>query len=144
MAALRRRGYQGAMRRHGLADHVRVIPGGNTEGDGADAAQTVLATEPWPTAVLTFNDRCAMGLVDALVRAGVGIPDAISVVGYDDSPVARLAHIDLTTVSQNTSELTEHAVAAVVERLEDGRADHREVVIAPRLVVRGTTDPPRT
>jgi DNA-binding LacI/PurR family transcriptional regulator len=144
MAALRRRGYQHAMRRHGLADHAHLIAGGNTESDGADAAQTVLATEPRPTAVLTYNDRCAMGLVDALVRAGVGIPEDISVVGYDDSPVARLAHIDLTTVSQNTSELTEHAVAAVVERLENGRADHREVVVAPHLVIRGTTAPPRT
>ena len=63
-----------------------------------------------------------MGLVDTLVRAGVDIPGAISVVGYDDSPIARLAHIDLTTVSQNTGELTEHAVAALIERLDNGRA----------------------
>ena len=56
---------------------------------------------------------------------------------------ARLAHIDLTTVSQNGQELTEHAVAAVVERLDGGRTDPREVVVAPRLVVRGTTGPPR-
>jgi len=72
----------------------------------------------------------------------IGTPLA-SVIGYDDSPVARLAHIDLTTVSQNTPELTEHAVAAVMERLDNGRADHREVVVAPHLVVRGTTGPPR-
>jgi DNA-binding LacI/PurR family transcriptional regulator len=82
-----------------------------------------------------------MGFIDTLVRAGVDIPGTISVVGYDDSPIARLAHIDLTTVSQNTHELTEPAVTAVIERLDNARTDHREVVVPPRLVVRGTTGP---
>ena len=76
------------------------------------------------------------------MRAGVDVPGEMSVVGYDDSLLARLAHVDLTTVSQNTREQTESAVAAVVERLEGGRTEHQEVVVAPRLVVRGTTGPP--
>jgi DNA-binding LacI/PurR family transcriptional regulator len=65
------------------------------------------------------------------------------VVGYDDSPLARLAHVDLTTVSQNPPQQAEHALVAVVERLDEGRSGHREVVLPPRLVVRGTTGPPR-
>jgi DNA-binding LacI/PurR family transcriptional regulator len=142
VAALRRRGYQRAMRRHELRNHNLVIPGGRTEGSGASAAHTLLEAGPVPTAVLTFNDRCAMGLIDTFVRAGVDIPGRISVVGYDDSPVARLAHIDLTTVSQNTEELTEHAVRALIERLEDGRIEDCEVVVPPRLVIRGTARPP--
>jgi DNA-binding LacI/PurR family transcriptional regulator len=93
--------------------------------------------------MLTFNDRAAMGLLDALIRAGVDVPGAVSVVGYDDSPFSRLAHVDLTTVSQNTPELTEHAMAAVVERLDGGRTEPREVVVRPQLKVRGTTAPPR-
>ena len=95
-----------------------------------------------PTAMLTFNDRAAMGLLDALIRARVDVPGTVSVVGYDDSPFSRLAHIDLTTVSQNTPELTEHAMAAVIERLDGGRTGHREVVVRPQLKVRGTTGPP--
>jgi DNA-binding LacI/PurR family transcriptional regulator len=141
IAALRRRGYQRAMRRQRLLDQVQTIPGGHTESAGARAAQTVLHSEPRPTAVLAFNDRCAMGFIDTLVRAGVDVPRAMSVVGYDDSPIARLAHIDLTTVSQDTRALTEHAVTAVIERLEHRRADYREVVVPPRLVIRGTTGP---
>jgi DNA-binding LacI/PurR family transcriptional regulator len=128
------------MRRHesgGL-----VIPGGRTEESGAVAAHTLLDAEPMPTAVLAFNDRCAMGLIDTVVRAGVDIPGRISVVGYDDSPVARLAHIDLTTVSQNTEQITEHAVRALIEKLEDGRVEDREVVVPPRLVIRGTARAP--
>ena len=140
--ALRRRGYLRAMRAHGLGDEVQVIRGGNTEESGVRAARAVLGAGRPPTAVLTFNDRAAMGLLDALIRAHVDVPAVMSVVGYDDSPFSRLAHVDLTTVSQNTPELTEHAVAAVIERLDGGRTEHREVVVRPRLVVRGTTGPP--
>ena len=140
--ALRRRGYQRAMQAHGLADHVQVVRGGDTEESGARAARTLFGAAPAPSAVLTFNDRAAMGLLDALVRAGIDVPGAVSVIGYDDSPFSRLAHVDLTTVSQNTPELSEHAVAALIERLDGGRTDHREVVVRPQLKVRGTTGPP--
>ena len=54
------------------------------------------AGETLPTAVITSNDRCAVGLLDALARLGVAVPGAVSVVGYDDSALARLAHVDLT------------------------------------------------
>lgn len=140
--ALRRRGYRRAMRDLQLVDQVHVIGGGHTESSGSRAAGVLLGAPGGSTAVLTFNDRCAIGLIDAFMRAGVDVPGTLSVVGYDDSPIARLAHVDLTTVSQNGPELTEHAVAAVVERLDGGRTDPREVVVAPRLVVRGTTGPP--
>jgi DNA-binding LacI/PurR family transcriptional regulator len=66
----------------------------------------------------------------------------VSVVGFDDTSLSRLAHVNLTTVSQDARRQAEHAVAAAVERLEGGRTGHREVVLAPHLVVRGTTGPP--
>jgi DNA-binding LacI/PurR family transcriptional regulator len=92
--------------------------------------------------VVTFNDRVAVGLLDGLARAGLAVPAEISVAGYDDSPLARIGHIGLTTVSQDTRGLTEAAVAAALERLDGGRSDHREIVLPPRLVVRTTTAPP--
>jgi DNA-binding LacI/PurR family transcriptional regulator len=64
------------------------------------------------------------------------------VIGYDDSTLSRLAHVNLTTVSQDARSQAEHAVAAAVERLDSGRTAHREVVLAPHLVVRGTTAAP--
>jgi len=82
-----------------------------------------------------------VGVLDALLRNGIEVPGAVSVVGYDDSPLSRLAHIDLTTVSQESEQLMRHAVAAVVERLDGGRTEHREVVVPPRLVTRGTSGP---
>jgi len=140
----RRRGYRTAMRRHGLADCIHVIPGNHSEESGLRAAAALLGQPELPTAVLTFNDRCAVGLLDALNRAGVDVPGSVSVVGYDDSALARLAHVNLTTVSQNTQQQAEHAVAAAIERLDEGRSAPREVVLPPRLVVRRTAGPPRS
>jgi len=74
----------------------------------------------------------------------VDVPGSVSIVGYDDSPLVRLAHVNLTTVSQNTQQQAEHAVSAAVERLDEGRAAPREVVLTPRLVVRHTVGPPRS
>ena len=143
IAADRRRGYRTAMRRHRLGGHVQVIGGDHTEAAGTRAARALLAADrPLPTAVVAFNDHCALGLLDAFSRAGVEVPADISVVGYDDSSLSRLAHVNLTTVSQDARRQAEHAVAAAVERLEDGRTAPREVVLAPHLVVRGTTGPP--
>jgi DNA-binding LacI/PurR family transcriptional regulator len=140
ISAGRRRGYEAAMRRLGL--EPRVLPGDHTEESGSRTAARLGDPESRPTAVATFNDRVAVGLCDALSRAGTAVPGDVSVVGYDDSPLSRLAHVDLTTVSQNSEELIRHAVTAVVERLDGGRTGHRQVVVPPRLVVRSSTAPP--
>ncbi|MFG1606594.1 LacI family DNA-binding transcriptional regulator [Actinoplanes sp. NPDC049265] len=135
VASTRRRGYRTAMRRAGLP--ARVIPGDHTEEGGIRAGRQLVAAPP--TAVVASNDRCAVGLLDAFLRAGVEVPGAMSVIGYDDSTLARLAHIDLTTVNQDAAAQARHAVAAAVSRLDDGRTDRLEVVLEPRLVIRGTT-----
>ncbi len=143
IAADRRRGYRQAMRRPGLAARARIIPGDHTEEAGVRAARTLLAGGALPTAAVTSNDRCAVGLLDVFAREGVAVPGAVSVVGYDDSMLARLAHVDLTTVSQDAGQQAAYAVALAVERLEGGRTAPREVVLTPHLVVRSTTAPPR-
>jgi DNA-binding LacI/PurR family transcriptional regulator len=140
IAAARRRGYRTAMRRAGLTDRTRIVAADHTEEGGIRAGRE-LAADP-PTAVVAFNDRCAVGVLDSLARAGLDVPGRVSVVGYDDSTLARLVHVDLTTVSQDAAEQARRAVAAAVERLDHGRADPREVVLQPRLVVRGSTAPP--
>jgi DNA-binding LacI/PurR family transcriptional regulator len=143
IAADRRRGYRTAMRRRRLAAQVRVIGGDHTEAAGARAARLLLDEgRPLPSAVVAYNDHCAVGLLDTLNRAGVEVPAELSVVGYDDTSLSRLAHVNLTTVSQDARGQAEHAVAAAVERLDGGRTTPSEVVLAPHLVVRGTTGPP--
>jgi LacI family transcriptional regulator len=57
--------------------------------------------------------------------------------------LSRLTHINLTTISQQPLDQARHAVQAMVERLDGGRTTRRDVVLKPRLVIRGTTDGPR-
>ena len=137
----RRRGYRAAMRRHGLAEHVQVLAGDYTEEAGARAARELLAGEELPTAVIAGNDRSAHGVLATIVRAGVRVPGDISIVGYDDSRVAQLSFIDLTSVRQAAADVAELAIQAASERLDDGRTSDRDIVLAPTLVVRGSTGP---
>ncbi|MFC9914548.1 LacI family DNA-binding transcriptional regulator [Streptomyces sp. NPDC127197] len=144
-SAERRRAYRAAMRRYGLESELRVIPGDHTELSGIEAGRLLLAERDsggrLPTAVLAGNDRCAMGLLLALTRAGVEVPRDMSVVGYDDSHLSHLMPIGLTTVRQDAVLMAEHAVRFAVERLDDEELEPREAVLEPKLVVRGTSGP---
>jgi len=142
IAADRRKGYLRAMRRHGLDDRVDVVEGDFTENAGVDAAKKLLAAGDLPSAVVCANDRIAIGVLDALRRAGVDVPGAVSVTGYDDSLLAQLGHIDLTTVSQAPREQANRAVEAVVGRLDSGRHEPVSSVTLPQLIVRATTASP--
>lgn len=115
----------------------RVMVGGATESDGVAAMTAILDADDAATAVMAFNDRVAIGVLDVLVRRGIAVPEDISVMGYDDSRLSRLAHIGLTTVAQDTDLLAGEVVAQVVRQLAGG--EPAEIVLAPRLVVRRTT-----
>jgi DNA-binding LacI/PurR family transcriptional regulator len=142
-AAQRRRGYRTAMHRHGLDAHIDIRHGGVTEDSGAKATTALLAEAALPTGILAFNDRCATGVLDTLLRAGVKIPDQVSVVGFDDTHLAGFSHIDLTTVRQDATLMARLAVQRAIQRLTDPTGtspnDKRDLVIPPTLVVRGTS-----
>ncbi len=141
-AAERLRGCRRAADAAGVTFEVR--PGGLTEREGAAAATAMLAESELPTAIFAFNDRCALGVLDVLIRAGVSVPQQISVLGFDDSPLAGLAHVDLTTVRQDAMGLAAAAVRRLVGRLDDldGACGVVDVVRDPTLVVRGSTGAP--
>ncbi|MFF7653023.1 LacI family DNA-binding transcriptional regulator [Streptomyces sp. NPDC007983] len=147
-SAERRRAYRAAMRRHGLAAGTRVIPGAHTEESGFAAGHLLLAERdrghPLPTAVLAGNDRCAMGLLMTLTRAGADVPGEVSVVGYDDSHLSHVMPVGLTTVRQDAVSMARYAVRFAVERLEDDALEPRKAVLDPKLVVRDTSAPPRS
>jgi DNA-binding LacI/PurR family transcriptional regulator len=135
----RRRGYRAAVGHHGLA--AQVLLGDETEVSGARAVRALLAGGELPTAVLAYNDRCAVGVLDELRRHGIGVPERVSVVGYDDSALAGLAHVDLTTVRQDAERMARLAVRTAVERLDGVRDEPRTALLEPQLVVRGSTAP---
>ena len=89
-----------------------------------------------------FNDRSATGVLDVLRSADIDVPGDMSVVGFDDSRLARLSHIALTTVAQDIQQLTSLAIARAVARLDGSSISERELVIPPHLIIRSTTAPP--
>src|ERR687889_1617141 len=141
-AAERRRGYCEALQRHGLTDSALILPGGLSEDDGAKAARALLDAHALPTAVTVFNDRSATGVLDVLRSADIDVPGDMSVVGFDDSRLARLSHIALTTVAQDTEQLTSLAIARAAARLDGSAITERELVVPPHLIIRSTTAPP--
>lgn len=143
-AAQRRRGYRLAARRLDRSGSAIELPGGLTEADGAAAGTAYLSSRGRrPTAVAAFNDRCALGFVDAVRRAGLRVPEDVSVVGFDDIEQASYPHIALTTVRQDADRLGTLAIERVCARLDEGDRTPADLVVEPTLVVRSSTAAPR-
>jgi len=102
-----------------------------------------LARDPDLTAVFCANDEMAFGLIRALREAGLRVPDDVSVVGFDDIPLAEYGHPPLTTVSLDFERLGRELVRVLAEQLSGpAPASVPRVVLPTRLVVRATTGPP--
>jgi DNA-binding LacI/PurR family transcriptional regulator len=141
LSAARRDGYLAAMAAHGLDAQSTVLPGAPTEEAGISAARQMLAAE-LPTAVLTHNDQMALGLLLTLRQHGVDVPGQVSIVGYDDTPMAALTMVRLTSVSQDVRRLARAAITRAIARTEDPGTPAEDFVAAPTLVVRDTSGPP--
>ena len=138
-------GYRDEMRRHGLktlSPHLWT-PGSDVVVVSRREAPLVGAlTGPRaPTGLFASNDIGAVALIDACESAGLEVPGAISVVGFDDIAIAGFGRIALTTVSQPLSFQAEQAVSWLLERIEDPTIPPRHKQVPVELRVRRSTGP---
>ncbi len=136
------RGYRETMTRLGLAAEIELAPGGFSESGGYRAATQLLdRRNPPVTAIFVASDLAALGVLDAAVEKGVDVPGRLSVVGYDNTTIAALRHISLSSVDQAASEIGALAADALLARIERPDRRARRIVIPPTLVPRRTSGP---
>ena len=98
---------------------------------------------PAPSAVFVTTDHTAIGAAAEAARLGIDVPAGLSIVGYDDLPMAATLHPPLTTVRQELQGLAERAVESVFEIIRTGRTPGLVAERLPvSLIVRGSTAPP--
>jgi LacI family transcriptional regulator len=132
----------------GVAPHPEwIIEGNHTMEGGITAMEHLLAANPkkMPTAVMCSNDMTAIGVLHKLYRAGLRVPDDLSVIGFDDIHIAEVTIPPLTTVQMSRFEIARAAVAALRAHVEtaDGSAPKRDYKIRTDLIVRESTGSPR-
>jgi LacI family transcriptional regulator len=138
-------GYRAALAANGrLASEELVRVGGEpTIAHGLEAARALLALPEPPTGVVAFNDKAAIGAMQAAAECGLRIPEDLSVVGFDDLDLSRVVVPALTTVRQPLEEMARMGVELLL-RLIEGREIHTlHIELATELVVRASTGPPR-
>ncbi|MGI5161593.1 LacI family DNA-binding transcriptional regulator [Microbispora sp. CA-102843] len=112
------------------------------EGGLRDAAELLRLPDP-PTAVFTANDLQALGVYEAARRAGLRIPEDLSVVGFDDLSFTQWAGPPMTTVRQPLVQMGAAAVRMVLALADGEPLEQHRVELATTLVVRESTAPPR-
>jgi LacI family transcriptional regulator len=140
-------GYGEALAQAGLGPAVRIgwsPPSDHAAVDGVDRTLLEVFTGPERiTAVFASNDVAAIALQEFADRVGLRVPGDLSIVGFDDVPMAGLARIALTTVAQPRDELARLGIAAIIDRIERKlKGPPRTTLVGVDLVARSSTGPP--
>lgn len=141
-AELRTEGYRDEMTRRGLAEFIQAEISDRSEEGDLRAARALLTAAHRPTAILANNDYAALLTMSEAQAAGLTVPDDLSVVGYDNSNLARTGFIGLTTVDNNYLDMGKLAVARLAERIAAPKAPRTVTLLDPILRVRKTSAPP--
>ena len=136
-------GYKTALASAGLPLQSELVVEGEFNAEaGYVAAARLLDRVDRPTAIFASNDNTAVGTMRAALERGMRIPEDISIVGFDDTEVARNVWPRLTTVRQPLAELGRTAVSLLNRLIEGQRTEALRIELATRLIVRESTGPP--
>lgn len=133
--------YRKTLEANGIAYREELVRfGGYSIKDGKEAMRVLIDSGERLTAVCCVNDYTAIGAIKAAVEQGLRVPEDVSIVGFDDTPLAEAILPELTTVSQNTHELGKTAVEMLHE-LITRKKTKKQVALKPKLMVRQSTGP---
>ena len=134
----REAGFLATLAEAGLKPCAREV--GNFHFDQAcDAARLMFAAADRPEAVFVANDHMAFAVMDILrFELGLRIPEDVSIVGYDDVPLAAWLAYDLTTVRQPANRMVAETVTILLDAIEGGKSEPRRVAIDGDLIIRGS------
>ena len=136
-------GYRAALQAAGLpADPALIRRDDFCASGGREQARRLLALPQPPTAIVAGNDSQAFGVLQALGERGLRAPGDVSVVGFDDVPVATWATPALTTVRQPLAAMAATAFRMLRAGMAGGAAEPHHVELATTLVIRDSTGPP--
>jgi len=128
-------GYKQALKNAGRAiDPSLIVEGDFTEPGGYAAMQKLLAAKP--DAVFAASDITAVGAMDAVLGAGLRIPEDIAFVGFDDVPIATMGKIKLTTIRQPILQFGIKAVELLIDVINNGKKPARRITIETELIIR--------
>ena len=119
----------------------RIIEAGYTFESGVSAAEKLLAGKNRPTAIFTGNDEMAAGVYKVAMRSGISIPQQLSIVGFDDSPLASRLWPSLTTVRRPTRD-TGRLAASMLVQANPAAPVLSGASVRPHLVIRDSCQPP--
>ncbi len=134
--------YQESLAAAGLAvEEELIVKCGPTIEDGYQGTLRLLELPQIPTAVVAINDLLAIGAMRAISEAGLRIPEDISLLGYDDIPMAKYLSPSLTTVSKDIVSLGRAAVKLLLARIQQPERPYHTERRPARLIIRESTGP---
>ena len=143
-SAERQAAYVEALNHAGIAaDPALIVPGRFVQTGGFAATQQLLALADPPTAIFAGNDRQAAGVYRALHERDISVPQAISVIGFDNLPYTELMNPPLTTVHAPRLELGRTAAAMLLRLINGETLEMTRVVLPTEFVERHSCQSPR-
>lgn len=142
IARLRRISYEATMTDAGLAPLVSGTAA-TGEHDGYVAATALLDARPDVTGIFAANDVMLLGALAALRERRLAVPADVSVVGYDNSPLAASRYLSLTTVDDRSVDVGVKVAEAILARRDEPGREPSQVLLSPTLVPRASTSAPR-
>jgi LacI family transcriptional regulator, galactose operon repressor len=124
-----------------LGDPELMRDGEPATKTGVSAGQELLDLRPRPSAVVCFNDKVAVGVMEVAAARGLRVPEDLSVAGFDDIDVSRATTPRLTTVRQPLQEMGRTAVTMLMRQLDGHAHEALSMELETRLVVRESTGP---